>query len=277
MQPVLPLEPRGKRPLAGLGLRSATRDSETVRSWWSRWPEANIGLRCDGLTVFDVDGEAGKESLAQLEERYGALPDTRTALTGKGEHHWYRCRLPVGNSTQGLGHPAGLDIRGGARGYVCAPPSVHASGRRYEWANEGPIAELPASWLERLTATPYLPRAASCEGTTETAYGRAALDSELERLLRVRPGKRNEKLHLAVFRLAQLVAGGQLPRDRVERDCLEVALLLGLGAHESRLTIRSGMSAGLNFPRSPRACARARGYGGVSKDRNLETTFRIVR
>jgi hypothetical protein len=63
-QPVLPLEPCGKRPLAGLGLRSATQDRETVASWWQHWPDANIGLRCDGLLVFDVDGESGEQSLA---------------------------------------------------------------------------------------------------------------------------------------------------------------------------------------------------------------------
>ncbi len=72
-QPVLPLEPCGKRPLAGLGLRSATQDRETVASWWERWPDANIGLRCDGLLVFDVDGEAGERSLARLEERLRAV------------------------------------------------------------------------------------------------------------------------------------------------------------------------------------------------------------
>ena len=137
-QPVLPLEPCGKRPLAGLGLRSATQDRETVASWWLRWPDANIGLRCDGLLVFDVDGKAGERSLARLEERYGPLPASRAVVTGKGEHRYFRCPMPAGNSTQGLGRPAGLDLRGGTRGYVCAPPCVHASGPPLRVGERGP-------------------------------------------------------------------------------------------------------------------------------------------
>jgi Bifunctional DNA primase/polymerase, N-terminal len=279
-QPVLPLEPAGKRPLGGLGLRSATQDRETVASWWSSWPEANVGLRCDGLVVVDVDGETGKESLQRLERRYGLLPATRAAQTGKGRHLFFSSPVLIGNSTAPLGRPPGIDLRGGARGYVVAPPSCHASGRRYCWLDERPPEPLPAGWRVALTVTVHVAPAAAIGEEAETAYGRAALDFELERLLRARPGERNEKLNASVFRLAQLVAGGQLPRARVVDDCLEAAALLGLGARESRLTVRSALTAGLNFPRFPRACARTRDSEGVSipnRCRGLETFLRIER
>jgi hypothetical protein len=258
--PVLPLEPCGKRPLAGLGLHSATQDRETVVSWWQRWPDANVGLRCDGLLVFDVDGESGEQSLAQLEDRYGPLPSSRVVFTGKGQHRYFGARMPAGNSTQGLGRPAGLDLRGGARGYVAAPPSIHASGRRYEWANEDPIAALPESWLRPLTERQNgfdVPPSQNRFGfpSTETGYGRSALESELEVLLRAQPGERNEALNRSVFRLAQLVAGGQLPADRVERSARQAAVMLGLEPVETAATFRSALVAGRRFPRLPRARA----------------------
>jgi hypothetical protein len=266
VQPVLPLEPCGKRPLAGFGLRSATQDAETVASWWRRWPNANIGVRCDGLVVFDVDGEAGARSFARLEELFGPLPASRVASTGKGWHRWHRCPTPAGNSTRGLGNPAGIDVRGGTHGYVCAPPSVHASGRRYEWANEGPIADLPASWLKPLTVRDVSRTASdSVEArilrgpSTETGYGRAALESELEVLLRAQPGERNEQLNRSVFRLAQLVAAGQLTESRVENAARRAAFMLGLEPGETAATIRSALTAGRRCPRLPsRARARAR-------------------
>jgi Bifunctional DNA primase/polymerase, N-terminal len=255
--PVLPLEPCGKRPLAGLGLRSATQDRETVASWWRCWPTANVGLRCDGLLVFDVDGESGEQSLVRLEERFGPLPRSRVVFTGKGQHHYFRCSMFAGNSTQGLGRPAGIDLRSGTRGYVAAPPSIHASGRRYEWANEDPIAELPQSWLAPLTVFTPAPRPQNRfeDSSTETGYGRQALESELEVLLRAQPGERNETLNRSVFRLAQLVAGGQLTADRVESSARQAALMLGLEPVETAATIRSALVAGRRFPRLPRARA----------------------
>lgn len=275
-QPVLPLEPAGKRPLGGLGLQQATQDMETVTRWWSTWPNANIGLRCDGLLVVDVDGETGEESLAGLEHRYGQLPATRVAKTGKGRHLFFSSPTLIGNSTAPLGRPQGIDLRGGTRGYVCAPPSRHESGRQYAWLDERLPTPLPSGWREPLTAITYLPSIAGV-GTTETGYGRASLESEIERLLRARPGQRNEMLNVSVFRLAQLVAGGQLSRDRVEQTTQRIALLLGLTPRESRITIRSAMTAGLNFPRSPRVRARGRGISEVSIPKKPLTSLRIVR
>jgi Bifunctional DNA primase/polymerase, N-terminal len=261
-QPVLALRPGGKRPLPGLGLQEATQTEETIIRWWSECPGANIGIRADGLLIIDVDGETGEASLLELERKFGPLPATRAAKTGKGYHLHFASPTLVGNSTAPLGRPPGIDLRGGTRGYVVAPPSRHESGRRYEWVDTRPPVPLPASWRQPLTAITYVPTVERSNSGAETGYGRAALGRELERLLRATPGQRNEALNLATFRLAQLVGGGQLPRDRVEETLRMAASMLGLGPREAALTIRSGMAAGLNFPRSPRARVRAREISG---------------
>jgi hypothetical protein len=63
---------------------------------------------------------------------HGPLPETPVVLTGGGGKHYY-FRHPGGyikSVAAALG--PGLDIKGEG-GFVVAPPSLHASGRRYEW------------------------------------------------------------------------------------------------------------------------------------------------
>ena len=136
----------GKHPRTSHGFRDATDDVEQVERWWSRWPDANIGIatgESSGFWVLDVDvrrdeatGEVlkdGEATLRDLERANSALPTTLAAVTGGGGRHiyfaWDKDAQPVG-CPKGPG--LGLDVRGEG-GYVIAPPSVHASGRPYTW------------------------------------------------------------------------------------------------------------------------------------------------
>lgn len=258
--PILPLA--GKSPLGGYGLSWATTDEATIADWWRRWPEANVGLRCDGLLVVDVDGPAGERSLDELERRLEPLPATRAQTTGKGRHLLYAIRGELGNSTAGLGRPAGIDLRSGRRGYIVAAPSRHPSGRRYRWLEpEAPLAGLPAHWLRALSRPKTRPASAPRLTGRSTAYGRAAMQSELELLLRAQEGERNETLNLAVFRLAQLAAGGELDPAELEAEASYVGELAGLPAVEVRKTIRSALDAGLRLPRRRAGRGDYRGEG----------------
>ena len=236
------------------GLNHATTDAERVEAWWYGQPQANVGLRCDGLVVLDVDGREGERSLLTLEAELGDLPETREQHTGRGRHLLYAIPdgASLGNSTRPLGGPPGLDLRAGARGYIVAAPSRHASGGRYRWADpEQPSAPLPDGWLERLRRPLRLVRPAPALGepAASTPYGRAALDAELEAILAARVGKRNETLNCSVFKLAQLVAEHRLGRRELEESAFEVALLVGLTPFETRRTIASALAAGLLAPR----------------------------
>jgi Bifunctional DNA primase/polymerase, N-terminal len=249
--PVLPLA--GKRPLLPHGLRQASTDTRLVAGWWREWPDANIGLRCDGLCVLDLDAPAGERSFVGLRHRFGSLPETRSQRSGAGRHLLYRATGELSQSTSPLGHPDGVHLRCGERGYIVVPPSVHRSGRRYTWINpDVPIALLPEHWLELLRRDARQPAPLAFElPSRSSAYGSAALASELERLYRVRH-TRNERLNESVFRLAQLVAGGELCLAELEQAAYSAAQTLGLFDYERAKTIgtiRSAIAAGLGYPR----------------------------
>ena len=57
---VFPIKPRGKTPLTNHGFKDASTDPEQIRAWWTRWPDANIGIttgKASGFWVLDLDGE----------------------------------------------------------------------------------------------------------------------------------------------------------------------------------------------------------------------------
>lgn len=143
----------GKIPRTPRGCLDATVDRDRIAEWWSRWPDADIGVATGGgLIVLDVDGEHGADTLHDLERAHSPLPATVAVITGSGGAHYYlKSAAPVRNSAGKLG--AGLDVRGDG-GYVVCPPSSHESGRRYEWCvppDEAEFAPLPGWLLDRLT------------------------------------------------------------------------------------------------------------------------------
>jgi hypothetical protein len=78
----------------------------------------------------------------RLVERFGMLPKTPAVLTGGGGCQFY-FKYPeseLRNSAGKLGD--GLDIRGDG-GYVVAPPSIHPSGKQYQWAKNRSPDDLP--------------------------------------------------------------------------------------------------------------------------------------
>jgi hypothetical protein len=140
----------GKVPRLAAWPTRATTDEATVRRWWQTWPTADIGIATGGgLLVLDVDPRHGGDtSLAALEGHYGPLPDTPRVLTGGGGVHLYVAVNEVIGNRAGLA--PGIDLRGDG-GFVVAPPSLHASGRRYAWelgVSPDDVALAPApDWL----------------------------------------------------------------------------------------------------------------------------------
>ena len=157
--PIHPLVPNAKNPLLDDWPEIASTDPDQIRSWWTQWPKANIGVVCGGeqrLLVVDVDKDKGGiASLLDLAQTTGhSLPATLRILTaGGGVHIWLRVPdgVPLpGNSVGKRKLAPGLDTRC-HHGYVVAPPS-RVDGNFYRRANPSPdtIAEAPPWLLERL-------------------------------------------------------------------------------------------------------------------------------
>lgn len=151
----------GKHPRTQHGLKDATLDSTVITQWWSDWPDANISLVTgsrSGLVALDIDRRHdGDDTLAELERKYGPLPDTVRNLTGGGWHELFAYPdVPV-KSKANLA--PGVDVRGDG-GYIVAPPSRHANGQTYGWeVGHAPedlaLASLPAWLLTLLTSSTH--------------------------------------------------------------------------------------------------------------------------
>lgn len=251
-----------KHPLTRHGLRDATTNPEQIRSWWGRWPWANVGIATgadSGLIVIDVDPRSGgDESLARLQSLMGSLPATLIVSTGGGGRHLFYAHpgVEVGNTAGRLPGVAetlpGIDLRGDG-GYVVAPPSRHASGRPYRWTS-GPNHDL-AQAPEWLRPAPTAVVATSPAGALVplaaggSRYGLAALRREAAAVRRAVIGERNHRLNRAAFSLGMLAAGGEVDEDLVEAELLAAALATGLPEREARASIRSGLRAGAREPR----------------------------
>jgi hypothetical protein len=198
-----------KHPRTEHGVKDASLSEPVIRAWWSRWPVANVAIATgapSGLLVLDIDPRHdGDHSLYDFERQHGPLPETVENLTGGGGRHLLFAHPGV-HVPNRVGLALGLDVRGDG-GFIVAPPSLHATGKRYAWAigcgpDDTPLAEAPGWLLKRL-----------CRGQTD---GAARSTDEWVALVRdgADAGQRND----AVARLA----GYLLRRRPAPRVVLEL-------------------------------------------------------
>jgi hypothetical protein len=133
-----PGDPKHKRPMITGGFYGADKNSKVVDYWWTKWPEALIGVptgRDSGFIVADFDNKKGKNG-------FDAFPDWEklspvAARTPTGGTHSYFKDDGITRCSQGVIAP-GVDIRGEG-GYVIVPPSPG-----YSWINGHDLKNLPA-------------------------------------------------------------------------------------------------------------------------------------
>jgi hypothetical protein len=116
------------------------------------------------------------------------------------------------------------------RGYVVAPPSLHASGGRYEWQVVMPPARAP-HWVRHLLDPPPLPPLHHRSPST----GGGDRDAGLIRTVAAAPeGSRNRVLYWATCRAHER---GSAPA--LLGELLAAAMDAGLPESEARQTIQS--------------------------------------
>lgn len=145
-------ESPGKHPMVNwLKYQRERADEAELRRWWSRWPWANIGVvtgRVSGIIAADIDARRADPGEV-IRQVWGGWPDTPIGLTGGGGYHIIHAHpgTEVPNAADLI---RGLDLRGDG-GFIVVPPSVHPSGREYQWeVGHAPWELAPTPVPERL-------------------------------------------------------------------------------------------------------------------------------
>ncbi|MFC1783819.1 phage/plasmid primase, P4 family [Planctomycetota bacterium] len=183
------------------------------------------------------------------------LPQTVTAITGKGGRHLYfYTDEPLGNSTGKISDHIDTRCVGGCAVY---PGSIHPETRKmYKWADglsifDIGIAELPKSVIEKLKPKPPKVKAQPIKPTENQPYIDKVLAGCLDELQKAPEGQRNQTLNAMALRLGQFVAGGYLIRLDIEEQLYQTALEIGLDESEIMPTIQSGLTKGMSEPDHP--------------------------
>lgn len=213
-----------KHPLTRHGKDDATTDLTQIAEWFARWPGCNWGVRPPiGTVVLDVDPRnGGGTGIAELQEKHEPLPPTLTARTGSGGLHIW---LSYNGPTRGK-LCKGVDVKSNS-GYLVAPPSIHASGGRYEWINQASAAYAP-QWVKNILNPPIRRRPPG-----ERREGR--IDPLILFVAGSEQGERNNRLFWAACRAHE---SGLDPEPLVE-----AAVGIGLSHHDALATVQSAEHA----------------------------------
>lgn len=272
---VFPVARNTKIPLTEHGYKDATTDAAVITAWWDKWPDANVGLACAPSGVVALDGDPARYDDDSRAFVAGLLQEypTATQITPTGGQHFvYMSPMGVSLSNSPGALPPGIDIR--YHGYILLSPSIvtyHGKDAedkgvedgftgRYRWQPspidmppqplpEHVLALLKPKQTRRQDVPAALPPSNGHDGGSGSSYARAALEKEVDALLRTPEGGRNEQLNKSAFSLGQLVAGGALDRREVIDRLGDAALEIGLDERETARTILSGLNGGEQNPR----------------------------
>lgn len=256
-----------KSPLVSNGLNGATTSSRITNILFGqRHPNALIGVPTGeplGAWVLDLDRHAREDGtmsdghiwLEQMESIHGPLPKTAKARTANGGTHLFFRHVDGIRNRAAIAD--GVDSRG-TGGYVCAPGSIMADGRRYEWVDwehdtMPEFADAPTWLVDMLKSKPAPASSATYTGTTQAtgsnpAYVDRAVNAELEQLASTPQGGRNAALNDASFTLGRLVGGGHISESEA-RSSLESIAQQWPNFPKSRGTIARGLKDGMAQPR----------------------------
>ena len=97
----------GKHPLGSLvphGVKDATTNRARILAWWTRHPQANIGLATGHFfDVLDVDGPTGAEAIQELATEHGLRSVGPLVRTGGGG--WHYCEGEQGRCARRRSRP----------------------------------------------------------------------------------------------------------------------------------------------------------------------------
>ena len=146
---VLPVKPDEKRPYMANWLQyTRTRATKgMVDSWFTSLTGAGIGVvtgRISNMVVLDVESWCP----VPIDELLKKYPTQMIARSGGGGYHlFYSYPQNVSKVSNRVGVFEGADLRADG-GFLVLPPTMHQSGRRYEWVKRGPLGAFPMGLLD---------------------------------------------------------------------------------------------------------------------------------
>jgi len=153
---IFPVEPNTKLPAKGPnGIRAsyhkATNDREKALHYFTKNPNANIGLNLEASGLVCVDVDSYKDDCEFAVFMTGKeMPPTLTQRSASGGHHYI---FKAADADEFVGQLCkGVDIK--HKGYVLLEPSVF-DGKCYTWETDDEPAPVP-SWVPRKNAAPLL-------------------------------------------------------------------------------------------------------------------------
>jgi hypothetical protein len=140
----IPLLPREKKPIPGLGASSRSSSIEQIKAWAAAYPEANAAIVADeNVTILESD------DVDRLRKLLGdALPVTLTGGASENRPHFFFKRTEAcGDECTQV--PGLFEFRNRNQ-YVVAPGSIHPNGSEYRFWNDAPIVEMPEALIVKL-------------------------------------------------------------------------------------------------------------------------------
>ncbi|KKM66331.1 hypothetical protein LCGC14_1482260 [marine sediment metagenome] len=173
-----------------------------VREWWTRWPNASIGIitgALNDLTVIDIDTDDANQKIEELLPSNLLTPMATTPRGGK--HIYFNYHKDVPNKSAII---PGCDVRSQG-GYIIAPPSQNGNGKVYKWIKAYKITstetvDLPEKLVERIK-----------EGAKTSLWSQKATRATGSH--KIMEGQRDNEL----FHVGYALAKGFMPIEEIEQ------------------------------------------------------------
>lgn len=203
-----------KHPHVAHGFRAASNDPTQIEAWWTKWPQALIGVATGAsrLAVLDVDvkdpRKYGPDSLDDL--GHSILDNTWIVHTASGGWHCYYDpgELVIPSTTHTLG--PGLDVRA-STGYVIAPSPGSGYGWDPHWNPDTcPLALAPA-WLIPPVSEAVAPPKPVKPVAGLSPYADAAIALACQNIRTAADGQQRKNLLKEAFTIGTLAGAGGIP------------------------------------------------------------------
>ena len=251
-----------KKTITTHGYKDATCDSMQVNEWWTKYPNALIGVPtgpASSLLVIDIDNaETNEKFLEYCEENNFDIRETAWEKSPNGFHYYFyypsEGNMPA--CSNGVLFP-GVEVKGDGGSVIISPswytikhPDGSETTCRYESVNDVEPLELPEFLLEKIKTLPEMRENIVYDETEEkvakftTQEGKAALEKILKDLKNPPANQRNITLYKAACRVGTLIFKGLVNKHDAKEILLQIAHDIGLDISEANATIESGFNSG---------------------------------